>query len=47
VVKNPSTDRRYKFDPWLEKILWRRKWQPHPVRNPMDSGAWQATVHRV
>ena len=28
----------------------RRKWQPTPVillENPMDRGAWQATVHRV
>ena len=20
-----------KFDPWVRKILWRRKWQPTPV----------------
>ena len=29
---------------------WRRAWQPIPVvllENPMDRGAWQATVHRV
>ena len=29
---------------------WRRKWQPTPVflpGNPMDRGAWQATVHGV
>ena len=33
-----------------QKILWRRKWQPTPVfflENPMDRGAWQATVQRV
>ena len=23
--------RRLKFDPWVGKILWRRKWQPTPV----------------
>ena len=31
-------------------IPWRRKWQPTPVflpENPMDGGAWQATVHGV
>ena len=30
--------------------LGRRKWQPTPVfllENPMDRGAWQATIHRV
>ena len=35
--------------PGLE-IPWRRKWQPTPVflpENPMDRGAWQATVYRV
>ena len=29
---------------------WRRKWQPTPVflpENPMDKGAWWATVHRI
>ena len=29
---------------------WRRKWQPPPVflpENPMDRGAWWATVHGV
>ena len=23
--------RRHEFDPWVGKILWRRKWQPTPV----------------
>ena len=34
----------------VEKIPWRRKWQPIPVfclGNPMDSEAWCATVHGV
>ena len=26
--------RRCKFDPWVGKILWRRKWQPAPVFLP-------------
>ena len=26
--------RRYSFDPWLRKILWRRKWHPTPVCLP-------------
>ena len=36
--------------PGLGKFPWRRKWQPTPVfflENPMDRGAWRATVHRV
>ena len=33
VVKNesPCQCRRLRFDPWVGKILWRRKWQPTPV----------------
>ena len=36
VVKNPSACqcRRHEFDPWVEKIPWRRKWQPTPVYLP-------------
>ena len=36
--------------PWVEKIPWRRKWQPllySCLGNPMDKGAWWATVHGV
>ena len=39
---------RCRFDPWVRKIPWRRAWQPTPVflpENPMDRGAWWATVH--
>ena len=37
---------------WISrKISWRREWQPTPVysclRNPMNRGAWQATVHSI
>ena len=28
--------RRHRFDPWVRKIPWRRKWQPTPV-----SFAWE------
>jgi len=38
------------FDPWVGKIPWRRKWQPLQyscLGNPMDGGAWWATVHGV
>ena len=34
VVKNPpasAEDTRHKFDPWIGKIPWYRKWQPIPV----------------
>ena len=32
VVKNPpaSADKRCGFNPWVRKILWRRKWQSTP-----------------
>ena len=26
-----------RFDPWVRKILWRRKWQPTPVFLPGKS----------
>ena len=41
VVKNlPANAGSYKgceFDPWVGKILWRRKWQPPPVFSPGES----------
>jgi len=30
-------NRRCRFDPWVEKIPWRRKWQPTPVFLPGES----------
>ena len=40
VIKNlpaNSRDRRYRFDPWVRKSPWRRKWQPTPVFLPGKS----------
>ena len=37
VIKNtPAKARvkRHRFDPWVRKILWRRKWQSTPVFLP-------------
>ena len=41
--------KRPRFNSWVRKIPWRRKWQPTPVFLPGDShrGAWKATVHGV
>ena len=40
---------RPRFDPWVGKIPWRRKWQPTPVFLPREShgqrGAGWVTVH--
>ena len=51
VVKNPPANPGdFGFDSWVGKIPWIRKRQPPPVfflGNPMDRGAWRATVHRV
>ena len=36
--------------PGSGRFPWSRKWQPAPVflpENPMDRGAWRATVHGV
>ena len=38
------------FDPWVRKIPWRRAGSPlhySCLENPMDRGAWRATVHSV
>ena len=32
-----KTHGRCQFDPWVRKILWRRKWQPAPVFLPGKS----------
>ena len=33
-----------RFDPWVGKILWRRKWQPTPVLLPGKSHGWRSLV---
>ena len=41
---------RFEFNPWVRKIPCRRNWyllQYSCLGNPMDRGAWRATVHRV
>ena len=38
--------KRCRFDPWVGKIPWRRKWQPTPVFLPgksLERGAWWAS----
>ena len=37
MLKNPPTKRGRGFNPWIRKILWRRKWQPTPVFFPRES----------
>ena len=41
VVKNlPASAgdiKRYRFDPWIGKVAWRRKWQLFPVFMPGES----------
>ena len=42
--------RRHRFDPWVRKSLWSRKWQLTPVFLPgkfRGGGDWWATVHGV
>ena len=36
--------KRYVFDPWVGKILWRRKWQPIPVFLPGKSHRQRSLV---
>ena len=42
--------RRPRFNSWVRKIPWRRKWQPLQyscLKNSMDRGAWWAIVQGV
>ena len=46
--KAPACERR--FNPWVGKVPWSRKWQSTSAFLPgksHDSGAWRATVHGV
>ena len=36
--------KRCEFDPWVEKIPWRRKWQPTPVFFPAESHEQRSLV---
>ena len=36
--------RRPRFDPWVEKVPQRRKWQPTPVLLPGKSQGWRGLV---
>ena len=41
VVKNPTANtgdiEKHGFDPWVEKVPWKRAWQPTPVFLPGES----------
>ena len=40
--------KRHGFDSWVRKFSWRRDGNPLQyscLENPMDRGAWQATIH--
>ena len=32
------------FNPWEEKIPWRREWQPTPVFLPGESHGWRSLI---
>ena len=51
-VKNPRVTQETwetQDQSWVGKIPWRRAWRPQHscLGNPMDRGAWSATIHRV
>ena len=46
VICGSCQSRRCRFNPWVGKILWRRKWQPTPVFLPGKfHGQKRAIVH--
>ena len=44
LVKNSLQCGRLRFDPWVGKIPWRRKWQPTPVFLPGESHGQRSLV---
>ena len=40
----PAIHKRHRFDPWVGKISWRRKWQPTPVFLPGESCGQRSLV---
>ena len=44
VVKNPPAKRDSRFDPWVRKISWSRKWQPTPVFLPGEAHGQRSLV---
>ena len=50
VKKSTYQCRKCRFDPWIGKIPGEGNGNPFQyscLENPMDRGAWWATVHRV
>ena len=42
--KESACQRRSKFDPWVRKIPWKRKWQPIPIFLPGKSHGQRSLV---
>ena len=46
-LKNPPAKQETRFDPWIMKIPWKRKWQPTlvflPGKRHEQRGSWWAT----
>ena len=40
----PAKRERPRFDPWVRKIPWRKKWQPSPVLLPGKFHGWRSLV---
>ena len=49
-LKNLPTMQETRSDPCVKEILWKRACNPLQyscLKNPMDRGAWWATVHEI
>ena len=44
VVENPPANAGDRFDPWVRKTPWRKKWQPTPVFLPGKSHGQRSLV---
>ena len=47
MVRNLPAIQKTRFDPWVGRIPWKRKWLPTPVFLPEKSQEQRATVYGV
>ena len=45
MVRNLPAIQKTRFDPWVRRIPWKRKWLPTPVFLPEKSHGQRATVY--
>ena len=44
MVRNLPAIQKTRFDPWVRRIPWKRKWLPTPVFLPEELHGWRSRV---